>query len=307
MVLKTGVLAQQGGTQNPTNLLFNGDFENWSAGTATTPDGWASGGGNFAREASIIKIGLYSAELHTASSNMNQRIDLTKGIAYWQGRTVTYSCWVYATNASNARLGLWDGKTYTFSSYHTGNSTWQLLQVSKTLAADATSLYVYCLTDTTDTAYFDGAMCTEGSGIFAYSDNFPEYLEGDWTATMVCGTSGTVTIDASANTGSYTKVGRKVTICGNFVVASVDSPVGSLSITGLPFVNQAGTERSGYTAVTLFCYGLAATATTQMQGYIIAEGAVIFIWHFAAGVATSNAADMQANSDVSVNVTYFTD
>ena len=48
---------------NPTNLLTNGGFELWSAGTSSAPDEWALVGASatVAREASTIKIGTYSA------------------------------------------------------------------------------------------------------------------------------------------------------------------------------------------------------------------------------------------------------
>jgi len=270
--MKFGVVAQQGGTQNPTNLVYNGNFENWAAGTSTVPDGWTSGGGSFARESGTIKIGTYSCKLFTSSSTMSQRIDAEKGIAYWQGRTVTMSCWVYASAASNAKLGLYDGQTYTFSDYHTGNSTWQLLKISKTLAANATSFYAYCLTDTTGTAYFDGATCMEGSSIFSYSPKVPiDYQTGTFTPTLAFG-GGSTGMTYNTQYGAYTKIGNLVHVEIIIILTAKGSSTGNAVISTLPFttnsVGQTGAiyfEDVSYTGSVLVYLGGSATTINLVQ------------------------------------------
>ena len=185
-VSPVGVLGD--GTVNPTNLLSNGDFESWSAGTAVAPDGWTLGGAGaaVARNATTPspKIGSYYAGLTRSGTdcylfNSNYTTP-EKGLVYYRGRTVTYSCWVYATVADRARLSISDGLTLTTSSYHTGNSTWQLLTVTKTIGAGTTTqLGVYNNVDTGNTtAYFDGAMLVEGSLSYAFSPKPAE--EGVW-------------------------------------------------------------------------------------------------------------------------------
>ena len=163
------------GTVNPTNLLSNGDFENWSAGTTVAPDGWTLGGANatVAREASTIKLGTYSAKLTRVGADgyLGQTVHLARGIGYWKGRTVTFGCWVYATVASRARIRLSDGIGEVYSSYHTGDSTWQWLTITETIASNATAVGAYCWFDTGNTTcYFDGAMCVEGESAFAFAD-----------------------------------------------------------------------------------------------------------------------------------------
>jgi hypothetical protein len=169
-------------TVNPTNLLANGDFEAWSAGTSAAPDGWANADGTIAREATTIKLGTYSAKGTTTASAfaLVQEVSTSKGIAYWKGRTVTFGCWVYATVASRARLRLYTkADSISYSSYHTGNSTWQFLTVTATVSATATNVQCGCFIDTGDTsAYFAGAMCVEGSSAFAFSPKPAE--EGVW-------------------------------------------------------------------------------------------------------------------------------
>jgi len=176
------------GSVDPTNLLSNGDFENWSAGASVAPDGWAlsGAGASVAREATIVKLGTYSAKVTRAGANAILYV-FPDGVIgtnfgtnyrdYLKGRTMTLSCWVYATVANRARIDIWDGCADTYSSYHTGDSTWQLLTVTRTFPTNVLGVSVYFYVDTGDTiAYFDGVMCVEGESVFAFS---PKPLSGD--------------------------------------------------------------------------------------------------------------------------------
>ena len=131
-----------------------------------------------------------------------------------------------------------------------------------------------------------------------------DYEEGTWTAILTCGTSGTITLNSSYDLMSYTRIGRKVTLCGNVVVASVSSPVGVLTMS-MPFANHTGTDESGMTAAALFCQGLEATGTTAMQGNINNGSSFITIAHFTAGAMGAAAADIKASSQIAINVSYF--
>lgn len=160
------------GTINPTNLLQNGDFESWSVGTSVAPDGWTQNGGASAQESTIIKLGTYSYKLTRSGSNayLYQNIHEKRGIAYWKGRKITFGCWVYATVASRVKIAINDG-TVSYSSNHTGDSTWQWLTVTHIVDASATAVAVYLgVEDGNTSAYFDGAMCVEGESVFAFSD-----------------------------------------------------------------------------------------------------------------------------------------
>ncbi len=172
--------AMQGGTPlfqnlNPTNLLTNGDFENWTAGTSSAPDGWGELGGTVARETSIIKLGTYSMKLtNTLSANayVAQYLYATKGIAYWQGRKLTFGCWVYASAANRVKIMLRDNVT-TAEMYHSGSGSWEFLTATLTVASNAGTLYVEPVIagdGSSISAYFDGAIVVEGSSAFAFSD-----------------------------------------------------------------------------------------------------------------------------------------
>jgi len=77
----------------------------------------------------------------------------------------------------------------------------------------------------------------------ADANTLDDYEEGYHIATITCETSGGYTLNAAQNTLAYTKVGRVVHIQGLLVVASADSPSGSLNVS-LPFAVAELTELS---------------------------------------------------------------
>lgn len=164
-------LKDDGDGVKPPNQLSNGDFERWSAGTSSSPDEWGlDDGGAVKRSTEQVKIGTYSAKLTvlTDCCRLQYRIDNTvKKIDYWKGKTLTFGCWVYATKAGTTRLQIYDGSRSS-SSYHTGDSTWQWLTVTRTVDPAATRLYVFLNVEGKTSSYFDGAMCVEGAKSFAF-------------------------------------------------------------------------------------------------------------------------------------------
>ena len=144
-----------------------------------------------------------------------------------------------------------------------------------------------------------------GSVSYLGANTLNDYEEGEWTATFVCGTSGTITLDTLKNKGTYIQIGRTVTITGLFIVDSVSSPVGSLKINGLPFSGGADFYKFR-NSVTIAGDGLETTATTALQGTIQGE-AKILTTKFAAGVSSDLAASMKAGSEIWINATYIID
>jgi hypothetical protein len=152
------------------NLLPNGSFEVWEKGTSTAPAGWTLTGASatVAREAATIKHGDYSAKLTRSGTDCHLSRDLYEeaGKTYARSRQFTIGAWVYATVASRARLRVNDGTTTTYSSYHTGNSTWQFLTVTVTLGAAASVFHIGLAVDTGNTsAFVDGMTLVEGAAL----------------------------------------------------------------------------------------------------------------------------------------------
>ena len=155
------------------NLLLNSGFKLWTSGTSVAPDGWTlTGSGSIAREGTIKLIGSYSSKITSdADGNyLEQEMHTIRGVNYWKGRTVTLSCWVYAADASNAKITIADGVGSTSSAFHTGGSGWELLSVTRVIDASASKVELQLNCDgNTKIAYFDGAMLTEGIAIFAFT------------------------------------------------------------------------------------------------------------------------------------------
>ncbi len=130
-----------------------------------------------------------------------------------------------------------------------------------------------------------------------------EGIAGEWTAGLVCGTSGTITV--GQNTGRYVKRGNVVTATVYLDSITVSSPTGTLTLTGLPFASGSSTENRS--AVALHgnglgssCTGLSAQLAQNQTGFPINT-------RFASGDWTSNASDIEAGSVLVVSVTYIVD
>lgn len=261
------------GTVNPTNLLSNGDFDVWSAGTSADPDGWtfSGAGASIAREGTIKKLGAYSAKITRAGTDCSvyQAIQDIRGINYWKGRTVTFGCWVYATVANRACLQIGDGVAAPISSYHSGNSTWEFLTLTLTISSSATELIINCLViNGATSAYFDGAMCVEGESAFAFSDK--PAGEGTWkdysgVSTIVGWSSFTVKVIY------VKKIGKTVFVSFRFYGTSNST---SISFT-LPYTS--------FNDANLYLYGLTGT-TVDNGSYVVNHG----MWTIAPNSSTVN-------------------
>ena len=141
---------------------------------------------------------------------------------------------------------------------------------------------------------------TAGTGT---SELLADYEEGTWTAAFVPSTSGTITMNNA--TGTYTKVGRAVTINGNLSVTSVSSPLGYLQITGLPFSGGAG--NSFRCALAINNENMNATMNTVLVANI-QSGSTIFVFKNdgVGGVALTTAADVKAGTNIFIGGTYLT-
>ena len=132
-----------------------------------------------------------------------------------------------------------------------------------------------------------------------------DYEEGYFTGALTCVTSGTITVNSSYDQLAYTKIGRVVHVQGFLTTASVSSPVGNVTLTGLPFTSANLTEVAGKAAVSATVNGLASGNTADVLGEI-SEGATQINLYF--GDASSWVSDLseswQANTDIRISATY---
>ena len=123
---------------------------------------------------------------------------------------------------------------------------------------------------------------------------------GNFAATMVCGTSGTITL--ATNTLRWTKIGPLVHLSGYLVVQSVSSPVGSLSIGNLTVGGAASAEY--WATGSIFLSGIVDSTTDPFYQIYMGGGHTLAITKIIDGVAADCAADLKASSAVIIGITY---
>jgi len=146
-------------------LLYNGNFEIWSSGPDSLPDewndmtaGWQEGSG---KETTIIKSGIASLRVIGNGLSFPTCVVLVNAMNFniVNGKKVTFGCYVYATVANSIYLSLIDDSWILRNSpYHTGNGTWQWLEVSAIMYSPGVAYATLVVENTTTTVYFDGAQ-----------------------------------------------------------------------------------------------------------------------------------------------------
>jgi hypothetical protein len=139
----------------------------------------------------------------------------------------------------------------------------------------------------------------------ANANTLDDYEEGTWTATMVPSTSGTITLSNFNKDGTYTKIGRTVTINAALKVSSVSSPVGYFTIQGLPFSGGAGaTFRC---SISILGDAMETTMTTSITASM-QSGTVLYVFKYNGTGSQANCAqDVKANSEFFIGGTYTID
>jgi hypothetical protein len=125
------------------------------------------------------------------------------------------------------------------------------------------------------------------------------YTQGIWSPTFTA-TTGTITLNPANSTGLWSRIGNTVTVVGQFVVQSVLSPTGLLSVTNLPFAPVAGFE----SAAALAGSGFSPGAITSIVGTI--TGTAIQCYHYQNGNLNPMAVHMIAGSQLYISGTYIT-
>lgn len=130
-----------------------------------------------------------------------------------------------------------------------------------------------------------------------------DYKEGEATVGLSCGTSGSITLNGSYEKLGYTKIGRQVTIVGSILVSSVSSPVGALTLTGLPYTAGNAYTKAG--AVAIYATGLEATAYDVVMGHVVKNTTTLKLSTYYNGTVYGMAGDIKAGSDIYICGTYF--
>lgn len=152
------------------NLVPNNFYmRDWSAGASAAPDAWTlvGAGASVSRQASLADgIGQYSARItrNGADCWLQQSLPTTQAEAM-RGFAATAQARLTCSVANRARIGIYDGSTTTWSSYHSGGGTPEELEVTHSAVRfDTSTLQIRIAVDTGDTsADFDFAILVKGS------------------------------------------------------------------------------------------------------------------------------------------------
>ena len=168
-------IAQLGELDNQsfTSLIKNGDFESWSAGASTIPDGWTltGSGASIARDATNKKINVYGAAITVADSVFTYLYQNIQNPASYANRTITIGGWLKTSVASRLMIAIYNGTTDVESVFHTGSGNWEWLSVTTTVSASPTTLrgQIRIQDGAVATFYGDGLIVVEGSIVPAFS------------------------------------------------------------------------------------------------------------------------------------------
>lgn len=139
-----------------SNLVRDPYFTIWP--TTTTLGHWAVAAGTPSRDTGIFKAKGMSAKITgSASGRYRQSIlNSTDFDTVFRSRDISWGCWVYSDTAAVARVGIDDGISPVYSSYHAGGSAWTWLTGTMTLDAAATEVLLYLDSfSATALTYFD--------------------------------------------------------------------------------------------------------------------------------------------------------
>jgi hypothetical protein len=140
------------------------------------------------------------------------------------------------------------------------------------------------------------------NGDTAAAHALDDYEEGTWTMGLSFD-GASVGVTYSSNTGTYTKIGRQVTVNGLLILTNKGTSAGIAAIQNLPFTTPNNTANYAAANVWLFSVSFAnqfqainIINTNRIQFYEITESGTL------TPLTESNFAN---NSEVIVSLTYF--
>ena len=140
------------------------------------------------------------------------------------------------------------------------------------------------------------------NGDTAAANALDDYEEGTWTMGVSFG-GASVGVTVDSNTGTYTKIGRQVTVNGLIQLTSKGSSTGVARVTGLPFTIANST--ANYSAASLRLANI--NFTNQFQGFGVINQTTIALEEttILGAVTDLTDADFANNSAAIVSLTYF--
>jgi hypothetical protein len=136
----------------------------------------------------------------------------------------------------------------------------------------------------------------------ANANTLDDYEEGTWTMGVSFG-GASVGVTYASNTGTYTKIGRQVTVNGLIDLSNKGSSINDARITGLPFT--IGNSNANFSPPTMLLGNI--TFANVYSGYGETNSTTILLLEVTAlGTTTTlTNADFANNSSIMVSFTYF--
>jgi hypothetical protein len=140
------------------------------------------------------------------------------------------------------------------------------------------------------------------NGDTAAANALDDYEEGTWTMGVTFG-GAAVGVTYGANTGTYTKIGRQVTVNGYLALTSKGSSTGNAFITGLPFTIFNNSAYYACAAVRLN----GVTFANQYQGFGEINTTTIKLENLTEAGVVSNLTNTNFSdtTDLIISLTYF--
>jgi len=133
-------------------------------------------------------------------------------------------------------------------------------------------------------------------------DSGTEYEEGEWSIGFT-DPSGDIAVNASYNTGAYTRIGRVVHVTGNIRFSS-GTASGDVILTGLPYTRGNFTEEAEESCATIYTEALGAAIDGYIGGYIV--GTSIYLReNGTTGDGTDLGVHIDSGTSIVIQGTYF--
>lgn len=186
------VTTSDAGSLPQTNTVVNETFLIWPAGDAAAAAGWtlAGTGAAVARAGTSLgdttrKVGDFCSKLTYGSTTLTYYNDVISTAAMTRlsqvpGTSIGFGAWVKSAVASQCRVYVTDGVTTTYTSYHTGDGTWQWLSTTHDISASGTYLRIGLSVESSaaNAAYLSGVTLV-----------FSELAPGNWRPTPTANSS----------------------------------------------------------------------------------------------------------------------
>ena len=135
------------------------------------------------------------------------------------------------------------------------------------------------------------------------ANTLDDYEEGEYTVVITPSTSGSISLNAGQNTGSYTKIGNLVHVNFKVDLETVSSPVGFFTV-GLPFTIGDGTHESKRFTGSVAVTGSTANVSDFVVIGIEGEGGARVYLGDGTALAGDSADALQNGNDLYLSVTY---